>query len=85
MSAMETAGIQKQPEAGLPTRVVIYMAKALQNMMAFIWENHFKHMAFIWHPFFHVKNKIKHIYSSDSCQNLLRIGTNHFGKKIVIF
>jgi hypothetical protein len=34
---------------------VRYMANALQNMMAFIWQNHFEHMAFIWHPFFQVK------------------------------
>jgi hypothetical protein len=55
---MEMEGTQQQQEAGmptLPTRIVTYMANALQNMMTFIWQTHFEHMAFIWHPFLLVK------------------------------
>jgi hypothetical protein len=57
------------------------MANALKNM-AFIWQKRFKNMAFIWHSFFHVKKQNKaFIYSADTCQNLLRIGANHFGSE----
>jgi hypothetical protein len=80
---METDGIQQQPEAGLPmrTRAVTYMANAFKKMIAFIWQNHFEHMAFLWHPFLLVKLSNK----TFSCQNFLRIGANHFRKENNIF
>jgi hypothetical protein len=67
--------------SGFPGRPLKNMANAFKNM-AFIWQKRFENMAFIWHPFFHVKQQNKiFIYSSDTCQILLRIGENHFGKE----